>query len=79
VDINITTKHRERPKFDSLKPGDVFMLPNGDTVYMVSNFRKAYNCPYHCINLRNGNVYDYFKGKPVIKLNASLSAWPERT
>jgi len=69
IQIHIASRE-SRPKFEDLRSGDTFMLPNGDTVYMV----LVQGCTV--VNLANGNSYDCFRGKVVVKLQAKLEAWP---
>lgn len=77
MEINIKRSGEVSPGYESLRPGDTFMLPAGNTVYLVTDHQRASNCPYHAVNLRNGNLYGCFKGRQVVPLTSKLIAWPK--
>ena len=62
----------------SLRPGDVFYLPTGETLYMVlyAYYRFPGQCRYY-VNLRNGHIYDstensFKSDRQVCKVTATI-------
>lgn len=72
------SERKEYLQYENLKPGDVFMLPNGNTAYIVADYRKYSNASLYSVNLSNGNMYDCFGGKKVVLLEAELRASPKK-
>lgn len=64
-------------KYHTLKQGDTFILPKGNTVYMkLQELQHFSNEPGNrpAVNLANGNIYSSFRGKYVVKVDCQLTA-----
>jgi len=61
----------------SLRSGQAFKYPTGESVYMVCKPSRRYPGKIRFAKLDNGNIYYEESAKPAVKLCAEVNAWSE--